>query len=127
MNVFTWKNPRSDGFAGDVEEDVWLDYDMEHVHSWPTGTPRPEPCLGRSPDLSSHFKVFRFRNDLEQAGYQFVPGSTLISGSWADFLRLTHPDKLAQEDWFRELDRIDDTARRRRSNEALPELPLGTS
>ncbi len=33
-NVFTWKNPRSDGFAGDVEEDVWLDYDMEHVHGY---------------------------------------------------------------------------------------------
>src|SRR5947209_2826741 len=46
--VFTWEDPRKDGYSGAVIDDVSLDYDMEAVHSWPNGHPRPEACVGQN-------------------------------------------------------------------------------
>ena len=56
--VFTWEDPRKSGYKGDFVEDVSLDYDMEMVHRWLDGEPRPEACVGRAPDNPKHYKVF---------------------------------------------------------------------
>ena len=41
--VFTHIDPRTDGYPGDVIDGVTLDYDMNAVHRWPNGQPRPQP------------------------------------------------------------------------------------
>jgi hypothetical protein len=68
---------------------VILNYDMEHIHSWPDGHPCPEACVGRSPKNPKHYKVFKYRTDLQAAGFQPVHGMPVVFGCWSDFTRLT--------------------------------------
>jgi hypothetical protein len=87
--VFTWHDPRQDGYSGPLTEGVILDYDMEHVTSWPRGHPRPEACVGRSPKNAKHYKVFKYRTDLQGASFEPVPGVPLVFGRWSEYARLT--------------------------------------
>ena len=57
--IFTWKDPRDDGYDGDVIEGVDLKYDLIEVHRWPEGQPRPDPQLGRDPSNKKNYKVFK--------------------------------------------------------------------
>src|SRR5438552_3032243 len=86
--VFTWKNPRKDGYAGNVTEGVGLDYDMEEVHSWADGEDCPEAVVGRANDDPKRYKVFKYRRELQSAGYQPVPGTAVVFSSWADYLKV---------------------------------------
>jgi hypothetical protein len=86
--VFTWQDPRQDGFQEPVVEGVTLDYDMEHVHRWPEGHARPEECAGRDPQNPSHYKVFKYNDELRQEGYQPVAGKVMVFGRWSDYTRL---------------------------------------
>jgi hypothetical protein len=52
--VFTGQDPREDGFNGAVVEGVSLDYDVNHVHSWPDGYDHPDACAGRDPADPKH-------------------------------------------------------------------------
>ncbi|HYT93680.1 MAG TPA: hypothetical protein VEL76_33485 [Gemmataceae bacterium] len=130
--VFTWNDPRKDGYKGNVIEGVSLDYDMEAVHSWPDGEARPEACVGRKPDKPKHYKVFKYRSDRRAAGYQPVAGTAVVFGSWSDYVKL-HPDvdylvKLDADKWFKHLDDLDEVSRlRRREREQEPDLPAGKS
>jgi hypothetical protein len=54
--VFTGKDPRRSGYAGQVIDDVALDYDMEAVHRWPNGH-RLEACCSQVGGIAEHFEV----------------------------------------------------------------------
>jgi hypothetical protein len=125
--VFMWKDPREDGYKGDVAEDVHLDYDMPAVHSWPDGEDSPEACVGRSVEDPKQYTVFKYCRDLGPAGFERVSGMPLVFVSWADYLGLRrHPpdaEQIDDEQWFDYLDEVDEVARRRR--DLPPDSPAG--
>ena len=130
--VFTWEDPRIAGYKGKVEESVGLDY-AERVFLWPDGTDMPAPCLGRSRDNTKPYKVFKYRHELDVAGYEYVsPGAPLVFGSWQDYVRLRldppPPDEIKEEaDWYNYLDDVDEKARMLRKRSPWPDAPKDTS
>jgi hypothetical protein len=127
--VFTWQDPRKNGYVGDVVADVSLDYDMEAVHEWPEGAAAPEACVGRAPNDPKHYKVFRYVRDRELEGYQPVEGTADVFGSWSEYVRLRlyppNPEKIDDEQWYDYLDRLDETARLRRQQAQASDEPTG--
>ena len=119
--VFTWQNPRRDGYMGDLIEGVTLDYD-DAVHAWPEGTASPRTCVGRPLENPKHYKVFKYDTERRSAGYEFVPGSVGVFETWTDYLKLIHPELLPDDDWYGQLDRYDEASRNRRHR--APALPL---
>jgi hypothetical protein len=86
--VFTQTDPRTEGYKSDVIEGVTLDYDMNAIHLWPDRQPRPNPQLGRDPKNPKHYKVFKFREELDDAESSsptstrhslFIPGPSIAS------------------------------------------------
>jgi hypothetical protein len=129
--VFTWEDPRKDGYSGKVVEDVVLDYDMEAIHSWPHGHARPDACVGQDPNTPKEYKVFKYKSDLQAAGFKPIAGTAVVFGSWSDYLRL-NPDpsvleKLDEEAWFERLDELDEGSRRRRKRSPEPDAPAGNN
>ena len=122
--VFTWDNPRDFGYQEDVAEGVSLDYNLDAVHSWPEGHPRPETCVGQAPDNPKHYKVFKYRRERQSANYEPIEGVPLMFKSWKDYLKLYRAEDLPEEDWHQELDRFDDAARLRRHREEAPPAPV---
>jgi len=122
--VFTWEDPRKDGFAGPVDEDVELEYDMVAVHRWPEGGKRPEKHTGRDPTNPRRYKVFRSADECRAEGYITVPGDTVVFGSWSDYARLhldpPNPLELKEEDWHEYLDNVDEFSRQRRTGGREP-------
>jgi hypothetical protein len=129
--VFTYEDPRKEGYAGDVVDGVRLDYDMEAVHRWRDGEDRPEACVGRDPADPKHYKVFKYRKDLESERYQFLPGTPSVHGSWGRYLELfyTPPDpvRMDEEDWYKYLDNLDEGSRARRKHAQVPDAPSTTN
>lgn len=129
--VFTWEDPRTAGYKGNVLESVTLDYDMEAIHSWPDRNTRPEACVGRAPDNPNHFKVFKYSSERHAAGYQPVAGTAVVFGSWQDYVQLhllpPDPDQTPDEPWYGYLDRLDEDSRRRRQRAQAPAPPPGSS
>jgi hypothetical protein len=129
--VFTAEDPRKDGYKGDVEEDVRLDYDVEAVHRWPEGKARPEACVGRDPSDPKHYKVFKYSSDLRAAGYQPLAGTPIVFGSWTRYSRLQQippdPEQTGDEEWYEYLDKLDEDSRRRRQHTQSPDAPAGKS
>jgi hypothetical protein len=125
--VFTWGDPRTVGYHGNVLEGVTLDYDMDAVHRAPDGAAMPEPCVGRAPNDSKHYKVFRSNNERLSEGYESVAGDAAVFGSWKDYLKLFHAEDLPEEDWYNELDRFDDASRIRRESMRSIDPPIGAS
>src|ERR1700733_5294485 len=90
--VFMQTDPRAEGYKGDVSEDVTLDYDMNAIHLWPYGQPRPNPQLGRDPKNPKHYKVFKFPEELHAAGFEFVHFNTpFVTYSWSDYRKRYYP------------------------------------
>ena len=124
--VFTWEDPRKAGYKGSVVEDVALEYNVDDVDSWPDGDACPETCVGLDPEKPKHYKVFKYRNELRRAQYQPVEGNVVVL-DWSDYLRLRHPDQLGEEQWFEQLDKLDEAARRRRQQVQEPDAPADKS
>jgi hypothetical protein len=116
--VFTWSDPRKEGYTGNVVENVALDYDMESVHSWPEGDDRPDACIGRAPDDPNQYKVFKYDADRAEAGYAPVEGMVVLVGSWSEYVRLhldpPDPEQTGDEQWYDYLDKLDEASRQRR-------------
>ena len=127
--VFSWEDPRKDGYKGNVIEDVHLDYNMEAVHSWPDGADRPEACVGRAGNDPKQYKVFKYRSELEKVGYQLAPGMPVVIGSWSRYVKLNprpeNLEKVPEEEWYERLDEYDEGARRRRRRAQEPDAPAG--
>ena len=129
--VFTSEDPRKAGYKGNVIDGVILDYDMEAVHSWPDGHDAPEACVGRAPDNPKHYKVFKYRSELQADKYQPVPGTALRFGTWKEYVKVQllppDPDQTEDEPWYDYLDKLDEDSRRRRQLAPAPALPAGRS
>jgi hypothetical protein len=112
--VFTHSDPRTEGYKGDVLEGVTLDYDMNAIHLWPDGQRCPSPKLGRDPKNPKHYKVFKFPEELQAAGFEFVYSNTpLVVYSWSDYRKLYYPvpeeyaKTMTQDEWFDFLEEAD--------------------
>lgn len=126
--VFTYEDPRKDGYLGPVEADVTLDYDMERVHRWPDGAGAPEVCVGRAPGDAKAYKVFGRADQLLAEGYRRVEGEPVVFGSWAAYARLwPTPDRLTDEQWLDHLDEVDEEARRRARRSDAPDEPASAA
>jgi hypothetical protein len=129
--VFTWVDPRKQGYKGNVEDGVSLDYDMEAVHRWPDGEAAPEACVGRAPENPKHYKVFKYSSDRHAAAYQPVAGEAVVFGTWNDYEKLhlfpPDPDRTDDEPWYAYLDKLDEDSRRRRQRAQAPAQPTGKS
>lgn len=128
--VFTGDDPRRSGFAGNVIDNVALDYDLEAVHRWPNGAAAPDACVGRAPGDAKHFKVFRYAADLRSAGYEPVPGDAVVFPMWSDYLKLRTtppgPDT-PDEYWYDYLDELDRNAREWRRRAPDTSEPISTA
>lgn len=129
--VFTVEDPRKAGYKGDAEDGVNLEFDMEAVYTWPEGERMPEACLGRSLTNPKQYKVFKYRHELDAAGYEFVPGTTSKFGWWLDYLRLhlepPDPDQTDEVEWYDYLDHLDQEWRRLGEKSPWPETPKSTN
>jgi hypothetical protein len=129
--VFTWEDPRKDGYTGNVEEGVTLNYDMPAVDSWPDGADRPQACVGRARDNPNHYQVFKYARDRQAAGYEPVNGTAVVFSSWCDYARLhlepPDPEHTSDEQWYEYLDKLDEASRRRRQRKQAPDSPAGRS
>lgn len=109
--VFTWEDPRKDGFDGRLIEDVSLEYDEAAVHEWRDGQARPDVCVGRRLKHPKQFRIFKYKGDAAQAGYELIPGNVVVFGSWKEYLRLilTPPisNNVSNEELFSYLDKLD--------------------
>lgn len=84
--VFLHTNPKKQGYEGPVEDGVHLDYDMNHIHSWPYGEFRPTPCLARDPKNPKNYKVFKNEDERERAGYEFVAfNAPVVFNFWREY------------------------------------------
>ena len=115
--VFTQMDPRTEGYKGDVSEGVALDYDMNAIHRWPDGEPRPDPQLGLDPKNPTHYKVFKYRDELYAAGFKMVhSGTPFIVYSWSDYRKRYYPipeeyaKTMTQDEWFDFLEDTDSAA-----------------
>jgi hypothetical protein len=129
--VFLGEDPRKDGYAGSVIEGVTLDYDMEAVHSWSEGQARPEACVGRAMEHPKHYKIFRYRKDLQAAGYEPVSGTLSLFGSWSDYLKFKldppNPEHIDDLQWYDYLDKVDEDSRCRRQRGEKDATPVSKS
>jgi len=67
--VFTNRDPREDGFDGKVQEGVTIEI-LRDLHQWPEGAAGPEPCLGASGLNESCYKVFKYPQECQKAGFR---------------------------------------------------------
>jgi hypothetical protein len=118
--VFTHVDPRIDGYKGDLIEGVTLDYDISAISLWPDGQPRPKPQLGRDPKNPKHYKVFKFREELDAAGFEFVHFNTpFVAASWSDYRRYypvpeEYAKTMTRDEWFDYLEELDVAAKIRK-------------
>jgi hypothetical protein len=82
--VFLQEDPRADGYQGDFQEDVSLDYPAD-IHVWPDGTDRPEVVAGVSDADPNAYKVFKYSRQIRPAGYTPVGGNVWVYRTWADY------------------------------------------
>jgi len=85
--VFLTADPRADGYKGPLTEGVSLDYDMMEIPRWSEGQPTPNCVVGMSRSDPKKYKVFKYRNELEDAGYDAVAGSACPAHSWSDYTK----------------------------------------
>jgi hypothetical protein len=73
----------------EVELGAWIDI-PPNVHAWPEGARAPEQILGRSLEDPKHYKLFKYRREIdgtdwEDTGMSF--GGTFTAESWEAFAR----------------------------------------
>src|SRR5262245_35258029 len=83
FQVFTQKDPREDGYVGEVEADATLDYSQD-VYVQRDGEDRPRQVIGLIAPRA--YKVFKYDRERQQSGAQLIPGMIRVCYSWADHL-----------------------------------------
>jgi hypothetical protein len=82
--VFTEVDPRAEGFEGEVEADVTLNY-PQSVYDDHEGEPASDEVIGRTGPRA--YRVFRSARERDLAGAERVSGSVFVAHSWADYLQ----------------------------------------
>lgn len=82
--VFTVNDPRPDGCTEEVIENVTLENPTEN-NTWLSGQARPQCVLGQDPACLTHYRVFKYNDDLRAAGFTLVDAQTLSYTSWTDY------------------------------------------
>ena len=86
-HVFTDKNPRDDGYDGELQENVTLDT-SEGVNEWRNGTRSLDGCLGQDPEDDSHYKVFQYDKDCSNAKFHNLGTNFSSHDSWSDYEKI---------------------------------------
>jgi hypothetical protein len=128
--VFVERDPRDDGYTGEIVDDVSLDYDELKVHRWDDGQRRPEACVGIAPDNSKHYRVFKYSDQLHAAGFEPVAGTPIASfASWFEYIRISlsppKPNQTSEVNWYDYLDTVDEASREWRKSEQSSDPPAG--
>ena len=71
----------------DIESGAWVEIPM-NVNLWPEGARRPETILCQPRDDRKHYKLFKYRDEIEgteweKTGLNF--GGTFSKDSWEEF------------------------------------------
>jgi hypothetical protein len=131
--VFTNINPRTEGYKGEVNEGIELDYDMNAIHLWPHGEPRPDPQLGRDPANPKHYKVFKYPQELRHSGFDLVdPQAPIVVYSWLDYRELVPlphevAEKMELNEWFDILDSSEEGMKLRYKSDLDADPPPGSN
>ena len=112
--VFTWKDPRAEGYQGETTEGVTLDYDLLKIHHWLEGDPMPNPQLGRDPLDDKHYKVFKYEKTRIDEKYDLVSNNTpIVVNSWTEYRKKYYPapedfaNSMTADEWFDFLEESD--------------------
>ena len=73
----------------DIKLGDWIDI-PPNVHAWPEGTKAPEQVLCRSKEDPKHYKLFKYRREIEGSDWEDTGmnfGGTFSAGSWEAFAR----------------------------------------
>ena len=81
-HVFTFDDPRQNGFDGHVQEDVNL-LEPEDVFDWPDGAPKPDVCLGVSHNNARQYQVFKTTIKCHNSGFRLLGPNYIYVVSWA--------------------------------------------
>ena len=113
MNAVVFEQPRMIVFSADpmpdhlrgellgemgatIGEGVKLEI-PEDVHEWPSGADRPEDVLAVARDEPRHFRVFKYRREIDQAQYEPTGMNYAVVPSWEGFLKAYRPlDKISR-------------------------------
>jgi hypothetical protein len=80
---------RPDDAPGLEIEGGWIDI-PPNVNAWPEGADRPEQVLCRSVSDPLHYKVFKYRRELDPAEFREIGmnfGGTFSKSSWERFAK----------------------------------------
>ncbi|MCE9546840.1 MAG: hypothetical protein K8T25_15280 [Planctomycetia bacterium] len=83
-HVFLDTDPRTAGYSGPVEEDVFIS-EESNIAEWPEGSERPEPCLGRSIGTPKQYTTFRNQQEMRAAKYELIEGIAVVPAILSDF------------------------------------------
>ena len=87
IQAFIQQDPRKEGFSGEVEENVSLDFPQETIYLHPPGEDAPEVVIGVSAEHPKGYKVFKYERERQQAGYRPISGKPHVFYSWQDCLK----------------------------------------
>ena len=89
MNSIYFVTERPENAPGLEIEEGWIDI-PPNLNEWPGGADSPEQVLCRSRSDTSHYKIFKYRGEIdltefEETGMNF--GGTFSKASWERFAR----------------------------------------
>lgn len=73
----------------EIEDGAWVDI-PPNVHAWPPGTNAPEQVLCRLRQDPKHYKLFKYRDEIDGADWEDTGmnlGGTFSASSWGRFAR----------------------------------------
>jgi hypothetical protein len=79
--IFTDSDPRDDGAAGMVQEDVSIVDEYPEILNWPDGEPPPR-VLGISRRDPTEYRVFPSLGDCNSAGFKPLPNRYWTGRNW---------------------------------------------
>ena len=82
---------RPDDVLGlEIEDGAWIDI-PPNLHAWPEGVGRPEQVLCQSVTDPLHYKIFKYRMEIDPAEFREIGmhfGGTFSKSSWERFARV---------------------------------------
>jgi hypothetical protein len=83
-SVYFLTEPPDDREDFEIEEGAWVEVPMNH-HLWTEDSPRPDPVLCQSREDRQHYKIFKYRDQVEEevweeTGLNF--GGTFSRTTW---------------------------------------------